>query len=446
MTLHAHESVPAQPRALHQDGWAGGSAGLGRRRLLERFTFTLPLLLTLVLAVQSIAAAFFDPTPFDNPRIVNSMIGALAVNIAAVLTYREFRKIPGTKRFAFVLTSYGLPVLVLAGVLLVSRVLYSNYVLWTGLGFGAFFMLLISLFQRPGAGRILFLVPGGRTRELADELVHESTQFLQSPDQLAIAEHGAVVADLHQELSPEWERGIANAVIHGIAVYNVKQVRESITGKIQIERLSENSFGALVPSHSYFIIKRLTDVVGSLLALAVFVIPMALIAIAIRLTSPGPAFFRHRRVGYRGRQFEAYKFRTMVSRENDDHDLESQKTANNDPRITPVGSFLRRTRLDELPQLINVLLGEMSLIGPRPEALALSKWYQEHLDFYEYRHVVRPGITGWAQVNQGHVTELEDVYVKLQYDFYYIKNISAWLDLLIALRTIAVMVHFRGAR
>jgi len=331
-------------------------------------------------------------------------------------------------------------------VLLVSRVLYSNYVLWTGLGFGAFFMLLISLFQRPGAGRILFLVPGGRTRELADELVHESTQFLQSPDQLAIAEHGAVVADLHQELSPEWERGIANAVIHGIAVYNVKQVRESITGKIQIERLSENSFGALVPSHSYFIIKRLTDVVGSLLALAVFVIPMALIAIAIRLTSPGPAFFRHRRVGYRGRQFEAYKFRTMVSRENDDHDLESQKTANNDPRITPVGSFLRRTRLDELPQLINVLLGEMSLIGPRPEALALSKWYQEHLDFYEYRHVVRPGITGWAQVNQGHVTELEDVYVKLQYDFYYIKNISAWLDLLIALRTIAVMVHFRGAR
>jgi len=445
VNLHAPESVTPPPRILPQQGWAG-SASLGRRRLIERFTFTLPLLLVLVFAVQAIAARFLNGSPFENSHNINSIVGAIAVNIAAVLTYREFRKTPGTKRFAFILTSYGLPVLVLAGVLLVFRVPYSNVVLWTGLGFGAFFMLLLGLVQRPSAGRVLFLVPGERTKELARELVHETTQFLESPDQLGLAGHGAVVADLHQELSPEWERGIAHAVIHGIAVYNVKQVRESITGKVQIERLSENSFGALVPSHSYFIIKRLTDVVGSLAGLILFAIPMLLIALAIRLTSPGDAFFRHRRTGYRGRPFEAYKFRTMVSREHDDHDLESQKTADNDPRITPIGSFLRRTRLDELPQLINVLRGEMSLIGPRPEALALSKWYHEHLDFYEYRHVVRPGITGWAQVNQGHVTELDDVYVKLQYDFYYIKNISAWLDLLIALRTVAVMVHFRGAR
>ncbi len=430
---------------MPQDGWAG-SASLGRRRLIERFTFILPLLLALVLGAQTIVAYFLNAAPFDQQTTVNSIIGAMVVNVAAVLTYREFRKTPGTKRFAFILTSYGLPVLVLAGVLLAFRVPYSNVVLWTGLGIGAFFLLLLGLLQRPNAGRVLFLVPGERTSELAKELVHETIQFLDAPDSLLLAEHGAVVADLHQELSPEWERGIANAVIHGIAVYNVQQVRESITGKVQIKRLSENSFGALVPSHSYFIVKRLTDILGSLLGLIVFALPMVLIALAIRLTSPGEAFFRHRRTGYRGRPFEAYKFRTMISRERDDHDLESQKTTDNDPRITPVGSFLRRTRLDELPQLINVLRGEMSLIGPRPEALALSKWYHEHLDFYEYRHVVRPGITGWAQVNQGHVTELEDVYVKLQYDFYYIKNISAWLDLLIALRTLAVMVHFRGAR
>ena len=226
----------------------------------------------------------------------------------------------------------------------------------------------------------------------------------------------------------------------------MKQVRESLTGKVQIEALSENSFGALVPSLSYLLLKRLIDWSVSLVALIVLAVPMLIIALLIKLNSPGPAMYRHRRIGYRGQEFETLKFRTMQSREQDDHDLESQKTLDGDSRVTTIGRLLRNSRLDELPQLINVLRGEMSLIGPRPEALALSRWYDDHLDFYEYRHIVRPGITGWAQVNQGHVTELHDVHLKLQYDFYYIKNVSGWLDLLIALRTLAVMINFRGAR
>jgi lipopolysaccharide/colanic/teichoic acid biosynthesis glycosyltransferase len=121
-------------------------------------------------------------------------------------------------------------------------------------------------------------------------------------------------------------------------------------------------------------------------------------------------------------------------------------TQTRDPRITRVGQFLRRTRIDELPQIWNIIRGEMSWIGPRPEALPLSEWYLTELPFYTYRHIVRPGITGWAQVNQGHVADLDGVHEKLHYDFFYIKNFSAWLDLLITWRTIGIVFSGFGAK
>jgi lipopolysaccharide/colanic/teichoic acid biosynthesis glycosyltransferase len=115
-----------------------------------------------------------------------------------------------------------------------------------------------------------------------------------------------------------------------------------------------------------------------------------------------------------------------------------------DDRITPIGRFLRFSRIDELPQLINVLRGEMSLIGPRPEATGLSDWYQSEVPFYRYRHIVKPGITGWAQVNQGHVAGVDDIKMKLQFDFYYIRNFSIWLDILIVMKTIKTMLTGYG--
>ena len=121
-------------------------------------------------------------------------------------------------------------------------------------------------------------------------------------------------------------------------------------------------------------------------------------------------------------------------------------TGKDDDRITRAGAFLRRTRLDELPQIFNVLKGQMSWIGPRPEAEVLSLWYTGELPFYRYRHVVKPGVSGWAQVNQGHVAEVDEVHTKLQYDFYYIKYFSPWLDLLILIRTIKTMLTGFGSR
>jgi len=121
-------------------------------------------------------------------------------------------------------------------------------------------------------------------------------------------------------------------------------------------------------------------------------------------------------------------------------------TQSDDDRITRVGRFLRQTRLDELPQILNIVRGEMSWIGPRPEAVPLSQWYENEIPFYSYRHIIRPGISGWAQVQQGHVTDLDAVSQKLAYDFYYVKHFSAWLDMVITFRTIPTMIGGFGAR
>lgn len=152
------------------------------------------------------------------------------------------------------------------------------------------------------------------------------------------------------------------------------------------------------------------------------------------------------RVGYRGRICTVYKFRSMRQHAGFGSDKDNAITKRDDDRITRVGHFLRKFRIDELPQAINILRGEMSWIGPRPEAVVLSQWYEAELPFYRYRHIVRPGVSGWAQVNQGHVAAVGDVMEKLHYDFYYIKNFSPWLDVLIVLRTIKTMFTGFGAR
>jgi len=172
---------------------------------------------------------------------------------------------------------------------------------------------------------------------------------------------------------------------------------------------------------------------------------MAVAAFAIRMEDRGPILFRQARIGHAGHRIRVYKFRTMRPMQVE-NELHAAMTTQGDDRITRVGAFLRRYRIDELPQIINILKFEMSWIGPRPEAEVLSVWYTSELPFYRYRHVVKPGISGWAQVNQGHVADVEQVHRKLQYDFYYIKYFSPWLDLLILFRTIKTMMTGFGAK
>ena len=257
--------------------------------------------------------------------------------------------------------------------------------------------------------------------------------------------YDALVADLRAEIPAKWEAFLAESAIRGIAVFHVKQLREAITGQVDIEHLSENSLGSLVPFIAYLRIRRIVDFLAAVVVGALLAPLLLVVALLIRLDSPGPALFRQERMGYRGRVFRVAKFRTMNHRIGGACRDEAI-TRENDPRVTRLGRFLRRTRIDELPQILNILKGEMSWIGPRPEAAVLSRWYENEIPFYRYRHIVPPGITGWAQVNQGHVAELDQVHNKLHYDFYYIKNFSPWLDILILIRTARTVLTGFGSR
>lgn len=256
-----------------------------------------------------------------------------------------------------------------------------------------------------------------------------------------------LVVDLRSDHPREWEELITKSALSGVPVYNYKQVSEMLTGQVRIDHLSENNLGSLIPSIGYFPAKRGIDLV-LVLAVLPFLCPLfAIIALMIKIESAGPVFFRQERMGYEGKSFTIWKFRSMHLEKVEAQDpVEAAITRNADTRITNVGKFIRRTRLDELPQLINILRGEMSWVGPRPEAVPLANEYERQLPFYAYRHIVRPGITGWAQVNQGHVTEIGEVLGKLHFDFYYIKNFSAWLDALIMLRTIRIVLVGFGAK
>ena len=184
-----------------------------------------------------------------------------------------------------------------------------------------------------------------------------------------------------------------------------------------------------------------------------FLLSLAILAPAIRLTSKGPVFYRQKRIGFRGRTFTVYKYRTMevggvdLAREGSAEGLRVQTGSNAaNPRVTRVGQWLRRHRIDELPQILNVLRGEMSMIGPRPEEVDRSEYFGEVLPYYRYRHIVKPGLTGWAQVNQGHVMETDDTLEKLHYDFYYIKHLSLWLDMLIVIKTARIVLTGHGSK
>ena len=160
---------------------------------------------------------------------------------------------------------------------------------------------------------------------------------------------------------------------------------------------------------------------------------LPLVCLAIRLSSPGPIFFRQTRVGLGGRLFQVLKFRTMVT---DAESSGAQWAVKNDPRVTKLGMFLRKTRIDEVPQLWNVLRGEMAFVGPRPERPEFIPWLTAEIPYFHLRHLIRPGLTGWAQIRYGYGATLADTREKLEYDLYYIKNMSFGLDLLIMFETI----------
>src|SRR5690606_32491670 len=227
----------------------------------------------------------------------------------------------------------------------------------------------------------------------------------------------------------------------GFGVYDLSAFIEQQTGRVDLAALNPSwlifSDGFRSSRRSSLVLKRLFDILASSLLLALSAPILLVMAIAIKLTSPGPVFYRQVRTGQFGQPFEVLKFRSMrVDAEKDGTPRWAQKE---DPRVTTVGRIIRSSRIDEIPQIFNVLRGDMSFVGPRPERPFFVEELAKKIPFYNERHVVKPGITGWAQLNYPYGASEEDARHKLEFDLYYIKNYTLFLDLLILIQTVRVV-------
>ncbi|ELA00692.1 glycosyl transferase [Cupriavidus sp. TKC] len=227
-----------------------------------------------------------------------------------------------------------------------------------------------------------------------------------------------------------------------LRMYSVERIGEMLTGRVGLDHIDENFFDDYADHYLYGFAKRLIDIVG-VIVLAPFALPIGVIvALVVLMETEGGALFRQRRVGLLGKPFTMLKFRSMSV----DNQAPAQFASRMDPRVTRVGRFIRKYRLDEIPQLWNVFVGDMSFIGPRPEQVPMVEAFTESIPYYPYRHLVRPGLSGWAQVQQGYVGSEQETVTKLSYDLYYVKHCSIALDLLIAVKTVRTLVTGYGAR
>jgi sugar transferase (PEP-CTERM system associated) len=236
--------------------------------------------------------------------------------------------------------------------------------------------------------------------------------------------------------------------LRGVRVEEANGFYERLTGRILVRDLRPSSLvfsDGFVRPRLLYSIKRFSEVIAAAIMIAVAAPLMAIIALLVRIDGPGPVLYRQRRVGEGGRVFNLLKFRSMkVSAELSSGPVWSSPRG--DPRVTRLGRFLRKVRFDELPQLINVLRGEMSFVGPRPERPEFVELLAPVIPYYDERHTVYPGITGWAQINFPYGSTLEDAEEKLEYDLYYLKHMSLMLDFVIVMKTLRVMMLGRGAR
>ena len=239
---------------------------------------------------------------------------------------------------------------------------------------------------------------------------------------------------------------LINLRVNGIEIITYKEFNELIDQKIDITLIDKiwliESLGfEILHNTTQQKIKRLFDIVLSVVLLIVTFPIMIITAIIIKLSSKGPVFFRQKRLGLKNEEFEIIKFRSMKIHDQEEH---SKYACEDDPRITGFGKFIRKTRIDDLPQLICILKGEMSFVGPRPEWNELCYEYMESIPYYNLRHLIKPGVTGWAQVMYPYGISVEDAYRKLEYDLYYMKHQDLMMDLKIVFRTVKTVLFAKG--
>jgi sugar transferase (PEP-CTERM system associated) len=302
--------------------------------------------------------------------------------------------------------------------------------------------LVYGLRQRTGLG----VDVAGWTGTLEGELTRDSaaSHLLSAMEAQKI--HRVIVAmpDRRQTLPVE---ELLQLRLRGVRVEDATNWLEKISGKIEVEQLYPSWFiyaEGFRFSFLFRMARRLLNFSVALVGLVLSLPVLPFIVLAVKLGSPGPALYRQKRVGRDNKVFDCYKFRTM--RQDAEADTGATWATDDDPRITRVGKFLRISRLDEIPQLWCVLKGDMHFVGPRPERPEFVEWLNKEIQYYYVRHMVRPGITGWAQVKYKYGNTLDDAREKLQYDLFYLKNASLALDLWIMFQTIKIVLLGRGAQ
>lgn len=260
-----------------------------------------------------------------------------------------------------------------------------------------------------------------------------------SPANLSLFD--GLLLPVNPNLDIEQQTQLRKAKQMHMRIYTPSAVFELLTGR-KSRAMMQDPLWQPDGNPAYDLGKRLIDLIVTLVTAPLWIPLALLVALAIKIADPGPAIFSQWRTGRHGKPFRIYKFRTMVVQKED----MPQFAQTNDNRITSIGRFLRKSRLDEIPQLTNVLLGHMSLIGPRPEQHGFVNQFAAEIPSYPYRHLVRPGITGWAQVMQGYAASAEETSVKLSYDLHYVSHYSLALDLLIVAKTAKTVCTGRGAR
>ena len=405
------------------------------------FQLTIGFLLIVITPQWLRYAGEIDSLSFAVKSNTNTLYANAFAFLLSFVVLKQLYQFPGSRTIAYIFPMIVGSWLLVIAVLFFTRSQYSRSILLWAFLFANLWATAGLFIGRKYYTPKLAIVPFGQATAFIDQKKLDTT-LLDAPN-LKNRRYDAIVADLRSDMPADWQRFLAECTLAGIPVYHSKQLLERYTGRVKLSHLSENIFGVLSPSPVYQFCKRIWEILLVLLVAPIWIPIIAITAIIIKLESPGSIFFTQNRVGLGNKDFTVYKLRSMCA---NSEEKGAQFASSNDMRVTRVGKFIRKTRIDELPQFINVLKGDMSLIGPRPEQRAFVDQFEIDIPFYTYRHVVRPGITGWAQVTQGYAASEDETRIKLEHDFYYIKNFSLWLDILIVFKTIRTMLTGFGAR
>ena len=394
----------------------------------------------LVLAVASYVGWFRDDMRVPSNAVAMFSATAMTFFLSVYVTSQMRRH--GTEQSTYVSTALVVSILFLGlfAFLLFFRAYYSRSFLIAAF-VSTLCALYLSMFFAARQRTLIYgVIPPLNAGALPSTNAIEFVQLHNSDD--AIEAFDGLMAH-YESLTDEWQALVAAATAQGLNVQEDAVFIESFTGRVSTYARSPIRANDFKLDPIYSVVKRMIDVVVTVALLPAFFVIVIIFAPLIRAESQGPIFYRQLRVGQGGKSFTIYKFRSMrADADHDGHDFAQVK----DPRVTRIGRFMRRTRLDELPQLLNVLRGEMSLIGPRPEQQGFVQEFRKLIPFYDYRHMVKPGITGWAQVSHGYAACIASARGKLEYDLYYAKYCSFWLDVLIVFKTFRTIIDGFGVR